>query len=83
MKSKQKEKNKPARKELKYCEHCGGLWGAGVWRGSGVLRELPAESGGLAHSKEKTGAHQDAGACAYAGGGLLGREMGRRRGDGV
>jgi len=34
MKSNQDEENKTVRKELKYCEHCGGLWlrecGAGV-----------------------------------------------------
>jgi hypothetical protein len=60
------EGNEVVRLELKYCERCGGLWvrecGAGVRRGSGLLRQLPAQRGGVASVETKARADHVAGA---------------------
>jgi Zn-finger nucleic acid-binding protein len=70
MKSSQKDKtSNEVGVELKYCEHCGGLWvrerGTGV-----VLREVSAKGGGLTQSEDEIEPANPAGASAHGDRGL-------------
>jgi len=55
------------RVELKYCEHCGGLWLRECGAGTVYCESCTQRSGGLTRSEKETGAADPAGAPAHGG----------------